>query len=942
MALPHFALRSTSSTDHRDPFTAPPAPTLNGTRTRDYHHEDCAFPFSLQVVKREASTADHRRPETPYIWPPSFHSRHHSLYRFDPAMPPPDPMSRPGEDFDLFFDLKNAADQNDTSMPDLKITQAPILPISPLSATQYDFSFTPFQQPSLTAPPIHDLPTPSQSSSSPETRSSNDFRLSGETLRDDHIHINARPLKRKLSPNDNTGIVRQREVAPPIAKKRPHNIIEKRYRANLNEKIAELRDSVPSLRITKKSKGKEGSGADSEDEDLDGLTASNKLNKASILTKAVEYIRHLEFRTKRLEDENRSLKERLETLDKVIAQGGHDSQRATAFTSSSIIEGGSPADATSNEATPEEQDSKPSQPVSGLIPIPDSWRRLRQSQAQEHYGHIYDSSPRKSVFKGKWPTRVMLGSLAGLMVMEGFSESEQGSASGQKGLFGIPLELLDGWEFLRSPRIYLAAFAEFCRTGGVIPLMKGFLALTILAFLVFTYLFNSRPPPKEDIEYDAVCADRAPGPNSPIEVRRRAWSTSMQVLKLPHHSFFAEWMGVTTEWLNYTIQHVFRLKVFSASTEDEVARIKAWDIALDAQLCGGDPEVSRSRVVLTSFGAGTLPRTPVRLMQKALHCRLLLWNVGARTSIPFRFFDAVGRYFANREWRQARILNEQAGPRDADRLPNNLAALLYMDCDEVLTDTIVQRAFNLMYDRPSYDQADDCLMDVVVEDHAIRSPLDAISAWRSTAALRQAFESAMQSPGETDILQEDLALALKIAPSGSAAQLRALAGQALFGAANRGAFLLRARNILSSYSVTEAASSSAESRGPFFIDSSTPASARSDIENCLHCASVLVGLDRDHDLQKAQTTFAQRAIETNKSTTLLTEAAVKHVFARLPVTDEVGSLSLHSDSPRADCQLSPRFAAQQKRRQSTMSNDTNDTGYESMEEAWGGPPLCDA
>ena len=30
------------------------------------------------------------------------------------------------------------------------------------------------------------------------------------------------------------------------AKKRAHNVIEKRYRANLNEKIAELRDSVPS------------------------------------------------------------------------------------------------------------------------------------------------------------------------------------------------------------------------------------------------------------------------------------------------------------------------------------------------------------------------------------------------------------------------------------------------------------------------------------------------------------------------------------------------------------------------------------------------------------------------------------------------------------------------------------------------------------------------
>ena len=116
-----------------------------------------------------------------------------------------------------------------------------------------------------------------------------------------------------------------KQMRPHLPKKRPHNIIEKRYRANLNEKIAELRDSVPSLR-SKKTKGN-GSGGESDDENLDGLTPSNKLNKASILTKAVEYIHHMEHRTSRLEAENRALKERMDTLDKVIAQGGHDSSK---------------------------------------------------------------------------------------------------------------------------------------------------------------------------------------------------------------------------------------------------------------------------------------------------------------------------------------------------------------------------------------------------------------------------------------------------------------------------------------------------------------------------------------------------------------------------------------------------------------------------------------
>lgn len=900
---------------HRDPsHTARVPETVNGSSLQSY-----TIPQLLRSFNSRSQDA--------YIWP-----RTSSTVLFSPdlpatIMPPPDDMARPGEDFDMFFDMKSAASPIDTSMPDLKITQAPILPISPLSATHHDFNFSAIQPQALTAPPFHDLPTPSHSSSSPDARSSTDLRLSGETLRDDTSPTNARPLKRKLSPNDISGVVPQREPMPPAAKKRPHNIIEKRYRANLNEKIAELRDSVPSLRSTKKAKTKDGSGAESEDDDLDGLTPSNKLNKASILTKAVEYIRHLEFRTKRLEDENTSLKQRLETLDKVIAQGGHDSQRTAAFTSESIIEGGAPKD----DATSDQEGSQPANPVQGLIPIPDSWRRLRQSQPQEHYGHVYQSSSQRSLLKGKWPTRVMLGSLAGLMVMEGFSETEASSESGQKGLFGIPLELLDGWEFLRSPRIYLRVFAEFCRAGGVIPLIKGFMALTILAFLIFTYLFNSKPQPKDDVEDEAVCAEQAPSPASPIEVRRRAWSTSMQVLKLPHHSFFPEWMALTAVWLEYTFQQIFG-SVLGFRIEDDAARVKAWDIAIDAQLAGGDVEISRSRVALTIFGSGTLPKAPVRLMQKALHCRLLLWNVGNTSGLAFRMANGVGRYFANREWRRARALHEQIGARVADRLPSNLAALLSMDCEDVFTDIVIQRAFNLMFDRPTHEQADDQLMDVVVDDHAIRSPLDAIAAWRSTALLRQVFETSMRCPGESGLLQNDLTLALRIAPPGSAVHVRALAGQALFSHSNRHGYMLRASDMLRSSTSVASSPVDVSDRGPFFIDSSTPPSARPDLENCLHCAKTLAVLDQEKDSIRAQAVFASRKIESTSATTLLTDAALKAVLTRLPAAMEAASSTSNPASPMVDGLLSPPFPPNTKRRQSVMSNDT---GYESLDDAWG-------
>jgi hypothetical protein len=61
---------------------------------------------------------------------------------------------------------------------------------------------------------------------------------------------------------------------PPV-KKTAHNMIEKRYRTNLNDKIAALRDSVPSLRVM----SRKNSRHEDIQEDLQGLTPAHKLNK---------------------------------------------------------------------------------------------------------------------------------------------------------------------------------------------------------------------------------------------------------------------------------------------------------------------------------------------------------------------------------------------------------------------------------------------------------------------------------------------------------------------------------------------------------------------------------------------------------------------------------------------------------------------------------------
>jgi len=96
-------------------------------------------------------------------------------------------------------------------------------------------------------------------------------------------------------------------------KKTAHNMIEKRYRTNLNDKIAMLRDSVPSLRVmSKKNHGED------ETEDLQGLTPAHKLNKATVLSKATEYIAHLEKRNKVLTKENQALKARVDAFEMLV------------------------------------------------------------------------------------------------------------------------------------------------------------------------------------------------------------------------------------------------------------------------------------------------------------------------------------------------------------------------------------------------------------------------------------------------------------------------------------------------------------------------------------------------------------------------------------------------------------------------------------------------
>ncbi|CAO3613875.1 unnamed protein product [Mucor hiemalis] len=109
-------------------------------------------------------------------------------------------------------------------------------------------------------------------------------------------------------------------------KKVAHNAIERRYRNNINDRIRELKNVVPALykaRIKEKGEHDDDSSVESGDEDeaviVEGVEVAKKLNKATILRKATEYINFLKNTNDTTEQEN-------QILQQIIAQmpGGND------------------------------------------------------------------------------------------------------------------------------------------------------------------------------------------------------------------------------------------------------------------------------------------------------------------------------------------------------------------------------------------------------------------------------------------------------------------------------------------------------------------------------------------------------------------------------------------------------------------------------------------
>ncbi|CEJ91741.1 hypothetical protein VHEMI07435 [[Torrubiella] hemipterigena] len=99
---------------------------------------------------------------------------------------------------------------------------------------------------------------------------------------------------------------------PRSSDRTTHNDVERKYRMNLKDKIAELKAAVPSLQTA--SEGDSDGGL--------GNAGASKISKGTILSKATEYIHELEQVNRMILTEHHQLVQRVQQLESILQEGG--------------------------------------------------------------------------------------------------------------------------------------------------------------------------------------------------------------------------------------------------------------------------------------------------------------------------------------------------------------------------------------------------------------------------------------------------------------------------------------------------------------------------------------------------------------------------------------------------------------------------------------------
>jgi len=536
----------------------------------------------------------------------------------------------------------------------------------------------------------------------------------------------------------------------------------------------------------------------------------------------------------------------------------------------------------------------------GMIQVPEDMKRILQAQMSGQPYPVpqqpYQANPnvvrqqqiqqQQQMQANRWRNnapyygKLMVGSLAGLMILEAVREEEKSTETPQgRGLLGLPLHLLGSLASSLNVNILGHHFSA----SQVIWSMKLLAVLGLILWLYVPSIFgpsDKKTKKAEHIRASLTVASLA----SPIHVRRQAWLTAVQTVWVPHHNFFLEAAALMLKTVKLSLRNAIGVRgyqMLTGLTEDqETARVKAWDIALDAQLAGGDVEINKPRLTLTLLASGTLPSTPLRLMLKALHIRVLLWEL-CSNPMQLGVVNLIAAKLARAKWNEARqlyLMKTRLGELSSgDGLPDHLALLLQQNCDEILNDCVIQRAHNLAWNLPTRHNVSLSTdgMDGVIDDEAVRSPMDAVAAWWSSQLVQQALVTSVESPhGDANaetIISEKLALAVQTAPIGSTIQSRAFVARAALTSEKRG------QNIAAALQAV----------GP---DDSSNATDIIELRSALQCAVTMAHIERGNISYQNL-----RVISTIRSPTFLQNMSLLGCAAVFKLMEHLHVLSSEAD-----------------------------------------------
>ena len=611
--------------------------------------------------------------------------------------------------------------------------------------------------------------------------------------------------KRKVSDEDevsNTSAAEKKQAnEEKSAQHKSHSIVEKRYRTNLNSRIAELAECIPNL---KKGDSNEGGGQS---------TTILKHNKATVLTEAIAYIKQLERENGLLEQTNSALQDHSKQVvaEPAITQPLNNMHETISVNEkpASTPSPCSAVDMTINRGESSKVTAESaSQPAQGMLRVPEEWRRMWRGELTSSPSRISSTTTEdeaKSTVKvrgGKYLGRLMVGSLAGIMVMDVLAATQEDHQD-DRGLFAIPILRHAPRPWNQAPGRFTPAhigpWGSILRGNLLLPFLECFLMFGFIGLLLFIYLFNSRPPSRGKIS-PTPTPQPAPSVASPLEVRQRAFLTAIQTIWFPGHHVLPELLALNVETAAYVVRQLLGWQTYSwltgRSEQEEIARVRAWDIAIDAQLSGGDPEISKSRLVLSLWASGTLPSSPARFMSKALHIRILFWQPSTWPWLSHVLHDIAGK-LANWQWNKARTLQEKLDKTDSTKtaadyesLTDHLKALLALSAEDLMTDKRIHKAHNLSWNASASGHS---CSESMYEDTAMRGPLDALASWFSHDTLTSELTilTKLDTPKSDDGPLYRICLAESCAPPGSLSKIRALAAKAVLESAHGASHVAR-------------------------------------------------------------------------------------------------------------------------------------------------------